>query len=490
MGLILGSGKIDWMSKEVKSHHFSKGTITLLYPNQRYITIFSQTEPHQQKQNCLEELDRQPTYHCSHQEWRRLQRRREEREQRIATVYLGRLAEDRHWCQALAASSPANLRQTDIKVRELAKEALREADEMLAILRARKPLYHFQHKFQPCEALHKKQRAQLKAKKQELMHNDVQRMLRNLKRFRGQRLTKQCVNQAHQIKTLLESFDSSVTEQKLDYLKDVCETMGLVYLDRKAFRPRLSEKDNRRRVAFWLGMDAKYNDMRMDPITQRTEFPFFDYSKWLKMYKGFLAISENDLERAWLHHEVARTYVVGKKWEHLVAEANKSAACARQCGSLVWEINALFLVVVGESQRRDGGEALEVLNECLAAAHKLKDEYVLEFLGAAKQQLNEREEEAPGLDAGAIMERREEVIVRLQDDVAAKERMRDLLARIRFLPADRRMGLVPGIDVSSTSGFRSGNKSIIPGGSGGRLGLHPITDRSYYEFLEINDPFL
>lgn len=428
-------------------------------------------EGEKKKTHCLEEA--KPFYTCSDQEWRRLQVKWQKRDARIAFMYLGNLANELQFNRNLSTDA-------DPRVRKMAQQCFRETEDLLSILRARRPLYHIQHKYKSCEKVITKQKATLLEKRLGLQKEHAERMLQNILKFGYELRIQDCVDQAHRLKLLLETFPESAAELKLIYLNALCKLMGEIYFKIKALHPKLSKEDNYARVGLTMGQNQVFNDMYFNWISDMSPFPFFDCKLWIKTYRDFIDTSRNDLERAWLHHELSRAYIVIKKWPRAAAEARKCVNYAKQCGDNIWEANGMFLIVIGESRRKEG-ETLAVFQQCYNVALKIRNETFLEFLAVVKEVLNDRAKEKP-YDALAANAKREEEIIRLMDGLEAKGRARDLFARMRAVRCDRRMSLIqPGLVPSDNK--RGGTLSIIPGGSGGRLGLHAFKDQPYHAFL-------
>lgn len=407
--------------------------------------------------------DTKPFYTCSDQEWRKLQLKKKKRDGQIAFAYLGNLANSLELNRKLSTDR-------DPRIRKIGQQCVRETEDLLAILRDRRPLYHVRHKYKSCGKIIAQQKAKLLDNELQRLSENAERMLKNLMELSSKLMFSECVAQSLRMKLLVDTFPESAAKHKTFHLHALSNAMAGIYFKTKALDPYLSSKDNYIRMGLVMGKNQAFNKISFDWISDSSAFPFFDCKQWIKMFNDFIDVSESDLERAWLHYEVSRAHVILKKWPHVTAEARKAVNYAKRCGQDTWHANALFLMMIAESRRKES-EVLEIFNECHAVGLKIGNENFLKCLVVAKQVCQERAKEKQ-YDILAANAKREQTIIRLMDGEEAKSRARDLFARMHNVRADRRMSLVSlGVLPSKKKG---GTLSIIPGGSGGRLGLQHV----------------
>ncbi|KAK6626432.1 hypothetical protein RUM44_008905 [Polyplax serrata] len=424
---------------------------------------------------------------CSYFEWNRYIRSQSLLNSVLAETYLGKLNNDRKWfMQALENPNVPSVNKNGTnKMLKLAKKALDDLNKRKEILQSRKPYYHIKFQIEHSEKLLKKKKDKVNIELQKLMTNVIEKMLNNLYRERRLRNTKNCVEIGDRIKKNLDRTPKKWLPSKKEFANVLYSTMGLVYLDLKKLKPHLTRVENYKRLLYWFGFDGPYLDLKMEPLVQETGYPFADYKKWMSTYENYLEFAGSELERAWIHHEIGRCYGEFHKWEHMTLRGRKCFFAAKNCNSIVWMINGLFMMAVGEMNSHNKEEAQTSLKECLECAYRYKDESVIEFLLLATQVLNEKDFQEALVDTEYIIRKREEFIINLMHDPDTRERAKDLFNRMTPLPAKRKMSICPGIKPKNGKTCSYGRRSIIPGGSGGRLGLHPVNECTYDEFIDI-----
>lgn len=434
----------------------------------------------------VDNLDIPPPHPCTYFEWNRYQRAQNQLNSVLAETYLGKLNNDRKWFMRTIEDPnvPSVNKAGSAKIMKLARKALDDLNKRKEILRSRKPYYHIKFKQETCKSMRLKKSETNRAESKSVQQETVEAMLLELHKNRMQRNTKKCIEMADRIKKFLDKNPKSKIPNKKELCALLYNTIGLVYLDLKQFKDHLTEKENYKRLVYWLGFDSAYADTKMEPIIQETEYPFADYKKWMAIYESYLEFSMNDLERAWIFHEIGRCYGELHRWDHMVLRGKKCFLAAKNCNSLIWMINGLFMMVVGEMNSHNKDEAQQALTDCIEQALKYQNERVIEFLLCAKKVLDEKDIQEAFVDTNMIIKKREEFIINLMHDPELIERTKDLFNRMASLPANRKMSVCPGIKPKNGLTVNAGKKSIIPGGSGGRLGLHPINACTHDEFLD------
>lgn len=435
----------------------------------------------------VDNLDIPPPHPCSNFEWNRYVRAQEQLNSVLAETYLGKLNSDRKWFQQAMDNPniPSINKKGTIKILKLAKKALDDLEKRKEILRSRKPYYHIKFIAESSEKGMRKQKEILDKARKKLLSEVAEKMLCDLYRERKNRNTKKCIDIADRIKKHLDKSPKRLLPDKKDLLIILYNLIGLVYLDLKRLKPHLNLEENYKRLVYWLGFDSPYIDLKMEPLLQETGYPFANYKKWMATYEEYLDLAGTELERAWILHEIGRCYGELHKWEHMVLRGRKCVQAAKNCNNLIWMINGSFMMVVGEMNNHNKDEAVHALQDCLDYAYRYKDESVIEFLLLAKKVLEEKDIQEAFVDTNTIIRKREEFIIGLMHDPDLIERTKDLFNRMAPIPAIRKMSICPGITPKNGINCNFGKKSIIPGGSGGRLGLHPINECTYDEFIDL-----
>lgn len=436
---------------------------------------------------CVDNLDIPIPHPCSHFEWNRYVRSQAQLNSVLAETYLGKLNNDRKWFQQAMENPniPSVNKQGTTKILKLAKKALDDLEKRKEILRSRKPYYHIKFKAEVSEKGMRKQRELLDNARKKLLAEVAEKMLLGLHKERRLRNTKKCIDIADRIKKHLDKSPKRLLPNKKELLNILYNTIGLVYLDLKRLKPHLTLQENYKRLVYWLGFDSFYVDLKMEPLVQETAYPFANYKKWMATYEEYLDLADTELERAWILHEIGRCYGELHKWEHMVLKGRKCYYAAKNCDNLIWMINGSFMMVIGEMNNHNKEESQHALEECLECAYKYKDESVIEFLLLAKRVLEEKDIQEAFVDTNTIIRKREEFIIGLMHDPDLIERTKDLFNRMAPIPAKRKLSICPGITPKNGINCNFGKKSIIPGGSGGRLGLHPINECTYDEFVRL-----
>jgi len=409
-----------------------------------------------------------------------IEEKHKHRHYRHAGKYLSDLAEDLRWCETKLKDLVSG--SLDKTVADNLKLAFHQLTEELSIQHIKKPLYHLRNKGKPFRKVREHQIYNDQVKQQEILKASLQNSLQNLKGMRVNREFKNMRTTAIGIRKRLLNYqipdlipislrylkntilllkdtekskelnkgiavlESRILERnqfEQEIISEICETVGNSYLEQYHFRPNLTKEQNYKRISYMKKMIKE----QIDPFVQSTDFPFLNEAAFRKDCEDLLNTAKDILELAWLCYELAKTFTGNKKWDHAVAECKNCIDYAKDGNSKIWELNGLILMAFLESRRREGGEAIPLIEECIHIAYELKNEHMIEFTEGFKHVMDREKMEYNESPGEKLVNDREKLIISLMDDVNQKAHIRKLLSGIRAQPRERRLCIVPGGDV-------------------------------------------
>jgi tetratricopeptide (TPR) repeat protein len=74
------------------------------------------------------------------------------------------------------------------------------------------------------------------------------------------------------------------------------------------------------------------------------------YKEAISVWEKKLPLAENDMEKAWLYHEIGRCHLEIGDYEVARDYGNKSLECAKRINDEIWQLNATVLIAQSEAK--------------------------------------------------------------------------------------------------------------------------------------------
>ena len=74
------------------------------------------------------------------------------------------------------------------------------------------------------------------------------------------------------------------------------------------------------------------------------------YKEAIQVWEKKLPLAENDMEKAWLYHEIGRCHLEIGDYDVAKEYGNKSLECSKRINDEVWQLNATVLIAQSEAK--------------------------------------------------------------------------------------------------------------------------------------------
>ncbi|KAK0087548.1 hypothetical protein PV325_000798 [Microctonus aethiopoides] len=326
------------------------------------------------------------------------------------------------------------------KLIDLAQEFLMRSIESTEVHRIRKPLYvyHFGHREIPAAL----KRANIREKKLR-KYNIIVEANSLLMRLHEARMAKDYPSffmYVDRVKNKFDSYSERMFPMKQKCLNEVYKMVGRAYLDPRDVTKIPDEPTRIHHLKHHIGWrDAmtfpRDSDLGWVPCALPTR------KKALEKFRKRLALASQPLELAWLNHEFAKLQVDMGRIDAARFYAKKSRDASLEANDDRWVLNANHMLIRIEVKQRLKNEAHDVALLAYLGAKKIGIDYLVDFYKRIVKLIDDIDlDRIVGLSGIAARER---LIMDLMPNELKRE-MDLLIQRMNFVPAKRRLSLMPG----------------------------------------------
>ncbi|CAG9793421.1 unnamed protein product [Diatraea saccharalis] len=358
----------------------------------------------------------------------------------LAMKYLGPMAYDKFFLQELtedrrimSANSGGSL-----ELRAIVKEALRSLTERQDMLRSQRPYYTIKLAEKADSKYQNKYKEAVLIKEREIGARTAERLLKQIEKSMRQNRVMDLIAQAERMQMFLDMKTPRTLPDKEYYIDRLYRAVGEGYLSQHRLSYTLSERGNRRRIAFLMGLPVG-RPQSFDSVMATYPYKFIDIKHATEKVAATLEMCENSTMKCWLMYELARLLCTQKNYALAKFYAKRCQREAQELGNVVWWLNGCFVLMSGDMQQGNANEVRIQVEEAYEWSKKLQDpERVQAFLCKC----SEMAQETVAADERKAIVQREKQIVAVMDEVQKVETS-VLFKRMSTVPPGRRFSVLP-----------------------------------------------
>ncbi|CAH1636036.1 unnamed protein product [Spodoptera littoralis] len=405
----------------------------------------------------------------------------------LAMKYLGPMAYDKFFLQELyddprLISANAGGSQ---ELRELVKEALRSLSERQEMLRAQRPYYTIKLA-EKAESKHQtKYKEAVLIQERETGAKTAERLLKQIEKSMREHRVMDLMSQAKRMQMFLDVKTPRTLPDKEIYTDRLYRAVGEGYLSQHRLSYTLSERGNRRRIAFLMGLPVG-RPTSFDSVMANYPYKFIDIKQATEKVMLTLDMCENSTMKCWLMYELARLLSMQKNFALAKFYAKRCQREAQELGNITWWLNGCFILMSGDMQQGNANEVRIEVEEALEWSKKLQDpERVQAFLAKCAEMAMET---VTGDDRKAITTRERQIMAVMDPETRVETQV--LFKRMSTVPVGRRFSVLPrrsdvaGDTRSERKRRRQRGLTVVPGPEQ-ELRAAPKSDVAGYQLFDI-----
>ncbi|XP_008550569.1 outer dynein arm-docking complex subunit 4 [Microplitis demolitor] len=355
--------------------------------------------------------------------------------------YLEPLAVDKFFVENLFKNpgfKTAN-KEASQRLLTLAQELVTGSNKVIEVNRLRKPLYvyYFRNRIIPSSL----KRANLKDKqlRKDNIVIEANSLLMRLHKARVQRDYKSFFMYVDRVKNKFDSYKESMFPMKKKCLDELYRIISRAYIDARDVTSIKDENEKIRYLKHHLGL--RESTFPTDSDLGWVPYSLQSRKKAPEVFRKRLAMASEPLELAWLFHEFAKLHVDMRLLDAGRYYAKRSRDMGLQAQDDRWVLNANHLLMKIEIHSRNKNEARDAALLAYWCAKKIGLDYLVDFYRRLVAFIEGADvDKFFGVDGIAMRER---LMVKLMPGKFKRD-MDLLLQRINFIPAKRRLSVMPG----------------------------------------------
>lgn len=383
----------------------------------------------------------------------------------LAMKYLGAMASDKYFLMALLEDErliSAN-KKGSLDLKSYVQEAVRTLSERQGMLRAQRPYYSIKLAEKAHSNYQKKFNEQLLIKERQVGARTAEYYLREINKSLRQGRIKVLIDKAERMQLFLDNKTLHTLPDKQLYTDRLYRMVGEGYLSLHRISYTLSERGNRRRIAFLMGLPCG-RPTSYDSVRANYPAKFIDVEKATAKTLEVLEMCENATMKCWLMYEIARLLSLQKNYALSKFYAKRCQRQAQELGSVTWWLNGCYILMSGDMQQGNANEIRIQVEEAWEWSKATNDPASIQsFLSKCAAMAGE----TMAVDERKAINQRERDILKILDD---KNRIdtQVLFKRMATVPFGRRFSVlpqkpVPGAITSERRKRRQRGLSVIPG---------------------------
>lgn len=368
--------------------------------------------------------------------------------------FLGELTEDPRLMSANSGGS--------LELKGLVKEALRSLTERQDIMRSQRPFYTIKLSEKAESKYQDKYKESVLVKEREIGARTAERLLKAIEASMKANRVMDLIARAERMQLFLDVKTPRTLPDKELYTDRLYRAVGEGYLSQHRLSYTLSERGNRRRIAFLMGLPVG-RPQSFDSVMATYPYKFIDIKEATEKVVATLEMCENSTMKCWLMYELARLLCTQKNYALAKFYAKRCQREAQELGSITWWLNGVFVLMSGDMQQGNANEVRIQVEEALEWSKKMQDpERVQAFLGKCAEMASE----TVAADERKAVIQREKQIVSVMDE---KQRVETqvLFKRMSIVPNGRRFSVLPSKPAGETKAERRKRRqrglTVVPG---------------------------
>lgn len=383
----------------------------------------------------------------------------------LAMKYLGPMAYDNFFLQELI-HDPRLQSANSGGSRELAiyaNETLRTLTERQDMLRSQRPYYSIKLSEKAESKYQDKYKEAVLTKEREIGVRTADRLLKQLDRSLRENRIADVIAQAERMQIFLDKKTPFNLPNKDLYIERLYKAVGEGYLCQYRLSYRLSEKSNRRRIAFLMGLPVG-RPKSFDSVMANYPYKFIDIKNATQKVLNTLEMCENSTQRCWLMYELARLLCTQKNYALAKFYGKRCQKEAEEINNYTWWLNGCFVLIMGDMQQGNANEVRILVEEAYPWTKKAQEpERVQAFLTKCL----EMSSQAVSADERKAIVQRERQILGVMDEVQRIE-TQVLFKRMSTVPVGRRFSVLPkkaeaGPEIAERRKRKQRGLTVVPG---------------------------
>lgn len=383
----------------------------------------------------------------------------------LAMKYLGPMAYDKFFLQTLTDSrciKSAN-GEGSVKLKKLIAETLRTLTERQAMLRTQRPYYSIKLAEKTDSKYQNKYKEEILLKEREVGARTAESLLRQVDQSLRDKRIMDLISQAERTQRFLDTKTPRTLPDKDSYTDRLYRAVGDGYLSQHRLSYTLSERGNRRRIAFLMGLPVG-RPKSFDSVMAKYPYKFYDVKQATQKVIETLEMCENATMKCWLQYELARLLCEQKNYALTKYYAKRCQKDAQEISNPAWWLNGCFVLMSGDMQQGNSNEVRIQVEEAYEWAKKVQEaEQVQAFLYKCEVMASE----TPSADERKAIVQREKQILKIMDDIS-KVDTQVLFKRMSNVPTGRRFAVLPrkvtpGVQPPVRRLRRQRGLTVIPG---------------------------
>ncbi|CAB3233482.1 unnamed protein product [Arctia plantaginis] len=358
----------------------------------------------------------------------------------LAMKYLGPMAYDKFFLQSLTEDpriKSANSAGSE-ELKSLVKEALRSLSERQEMLRSQRPYYTIKFA-EKAESKHQNKYKELVLiREREIGARTSERLLKQLEKSMRENRVMDLIAQAERMQLFLDSKTPRTLPDKELYTDRLYRAVGEGYLSQHRLSYTLSERGNRRRIAFLMGLPVG-RPTSFDSVMANYPYKFIDIKEATEKVQASLEMCENSTMKCWLMYELARLLCTQKNYALAKYYGKRCQREAQELGSVTWWLNGCFVLMSGDMQQANANEVRVLVEEAYEYSKKMQDpERVHAFLFKCAEMVSQT---VTADERKAIMQREKQVVSVMNAEQAIETQV--LFKKMSTVPPGRRFSVLP-----------------------------------------------
>lgn len=383
----------------------------------------------------------------------------------LAMKYLGIMASDKFYLQALR-DAPVLMSANAAGSQELKRlviETLRTLSERQEMLRCQRPYYSI------------KLAEQSKSRHQDMFKKNLLENERLIGARTAELYLKQMdscwrsnnlpllIAKAERMQIFLDGKTPHNLPDKEIYTDRLYRVVGEGYLQQYRLSYNMSDRGNRRRVFYLMGVPVG-RPTSYDSVIMNYPHKYMSSKLALERYMDTLEKCENDMMKCWLMYEVARLLATQKNYALSKYYAKLCQREATQINCATWWLNGCLVLLSGDMQQGNVNEVRNQVEKAHEWTKKLTSgERIHAFLGKCAAMAQEA---IVGDERKAIVQREKDILRALDNTLKVETQV--LFKRLATVPTGRRFSVLPGkvkhgFEHTERRRLRQKGLTIIPG---------------------------
>lgn len=404
----------------------------------------------------------------------------------LAMKYLGPMAYDKFFLQDMTLDpciKSANSCGSE-KLKELINEALRSLSERQDMLRAQRPYYTIKLA-EKAESKHQNRyKEMLLITEREIGARTAERLIKQIEQSQRSNRVMDVIAKAERMQLFLDNKTPRTLPDKELYIDRLYRAVGEAYLSQHRLSYTLSERGNRRRIAFLMGLPVG-RPTSFDSVLATYPYKFIDIKQATQKVTQALEMCENSTMKCWLMYELARLVCQQKNYALTKFYAKRCQREATALGNVTWWLNGCFVLMSGDMQQGNANEVRIQVEEAYEWSKRLQDpERIQAFLFKCADMAAE----TVSADERKAVVKRESQILSVMDEKTSVE-TRVLFKRMSTIPPGRRFSVLPrkaepAAVIAERRRRRQRGLTVIPGMEKG-LPKPPASDTLGFQIFDI-----